>query len=96
MGGHVHAVWLAKTVSLGNSIDVVININISEELPLEEEIRARICFGQDSQLCECRRRRGLCFGYLCGSEVEDSGRYTDEWFENTLRYAAKSFDEAFL
>lgn len=91
---HVHAVWLAKTgLSLGNSIDVVININNCEELPLEEEIRARIQL-TDSQLCECLREARAVLA-TCGSEVEDSGWYTDEWLENTLRYAAKSFDEAF-
>lgn len=91
---HVHAIWLAKVgLSLGNSIAEVIDINNFPELPLKDEVQVQIQLSE-SRLRECLEEARAVLA-ACGSELADSGWYTDEWLENTMRYAARGFNEAF-
>jgi replicative superfamily II helicase len=91
---HVHAVWLAKTGrTLGSSVAEVIDIEALPELPLKVEVAVQIQLSEPF-LRECLEEARAVLA-ACGPELAESGWYSEEWLENTLRYAARAFDEAF-
>lgn len=91
---HVHAIWLAHVgLSLGSSIAEVIELDLFPELPLKEEVRLQIQLSE-SRFAACFEEARAVLT-ACAPDLAESGWYTDEWLEDTLRYAAQSFNVAF-
>ena len=91
---HVHAIWLAKTgCALGSCLDEVIDVDKFPELPLKEEVQIRVKL-PESRLRECVEEARAILA-TCGLELTNSGWYSEQWLESTLRYADRAFDAAF-
>lgn len=89
---HVHAIWLAKTgASLGRTMLDVLNIR-TEGYPIHEELAARLRLSPKRlQECVDEAYRVLT---AHNPELEDSGWFSREWLEATLKGAFRAFDRA--
>ncbi|WP_049757144.1 DEAD/DEAH box helicase [Ammonifex degensii] len=92
---HVHAIWLAKVGLRAEtgSIEDWIDIDDLENLPLREEVRAQIELSE-RRLEECLEEARAVLS-TCDPDLRDSDWYSEEWLENVLRRAPRTFDEAF-
>ncbi len=90
---HVYAIWLAKTgITLGSSMLDVLEIN-RENYPLKSNI-AHFANLSSTQLQECidSAKRVL---EKENPDIHQSGWYSVQWVENTLKEAYRNFNEAF-
>jgi superfamily II DNA/RNA helicase len=91
---HIHAIWLAKTgVSLGQSVDSVLELNEEANFPMKPEVRQQINLSElnlKACLDECRQvlQDGL-------PDLEKTDWFSGDWLERQLREAPEKFDRAF-
>lgn len=91
---HIQAIWLAKTaISLGRSVNEVVDTEQVDKLPLREEIREQIRLSDAAKKClkeECERVLKAC-----ETDIAHAEWYTNNWLEETLHQAPERFDRAF-
>lgn len=91
---HVQAMWLAQTrLSLGKSIEEVVDLSDRNRLPLKEEVRGQLHLGP-AHRAQLRER----VNRVLASEtalLEQCGWFGEEWIERVLDEAPERFDRAF-
>jgi hypothetical protein len=91
---HIHAIWLAKTgVSLGQSVDSVLELNEEANFPMKPEVRQQINLSEPNLkacLDECWR---VLQDLL--PDLEKTDWFSEDWLERQLKEAPEKFDRAF-
>ncbi len=91
---HVHAIWLARTgVSLGQSVDSVLELNEEANFPLKPEVRQQTKLSEPNLkdcLDECRQVLQDLM-----PDLETTDWFSGDWLKRQLREAPEKFDRAF-
>jgi hypothetical protein len=91
---HIHTIWLSKTrISLGQSVDRVLELNEEANLPLKPEVRQQIKLSEialRTYLNKCQQVLQDLLLYL-----ETTDWFSGDWLEQQLREAPEKFDRAF-
>jgi superfamily II DNA/RNA helicase len=91
---HVHAIWLAKTgVSLGQSIDNVIELNQDDSLPLKSEISEQIK-PTELKINICLEECQKVLNDLI-PKLKNTDWFSDDWLKRQLNEAHEKFNNAF-
>jgi len=92
MRAHVHAEWLAATgLSLGSSMQDVIDLTGDDSLPLHSSVHASL------ELASARQRAQDVFSPILaalGPRLVSAGWYEHEWLSRTLEQGLHEFDRA--
>ncbi|MEV5410024.1 DEAD/DEAH box helicase [Thermopolyspora sp. NPDC052614] len=93
VSSHVHAIWLAETgASLYSRMPDVLDISQEDALPLREHLRTQF----DDEAAKRRavqRAKNVLADVLGRENVTKSSWWHEGWIEDTVRNAAKRFDE---
>ncbi len=92
---HLQAVWLAETgVKLGSSVHDVLDLDQSDDLPLQHEAVVQIRSGRAVTEGQRRGRRILA---TLESDLSPQAApwYTDTWLANAMHSAERRLDDAF-
>ena len=91
---HIHALWLEHIgLPLGQSVEQVIDVDTSDDLPLREHVACQIRLNDDA--CVALRARAMTLLRSDKSLLADSRRFNEQWVEQVIRAAPEEFDRAF-
>ncbi|GAA4080714.1 DEAD/DEAH box helicase [Nonomuraea soli] len=88
---HLHAIWLAETgARLGSSMAEVIDLGDLERLSMHDQLAGQLSDESAGQRALARAQAILAHI----PEVEESAWWHDDWPQQVLRRASRSFDDA--